>query len=202
MRVRLLLLLWVSFSLSCSTIPVARMPDGFPRLPAASSFENVWVEGRFYTDHDRIFDQDLLEVGIVPVAVRVFLRGSGDETSNPRVSVEDIQPELYLADGTRLALVPYDSIKVDRAVEDRITEEALDINVIKPEAQSKEGFIFFQLPSHEFEVQDTDTLVHLKKPLGQEIRISDSLLALAYFTNDGARPIHVGLRKDRRDQRR
>ena len=44
--IHLTLLLGVSFTASCTAMPVARMPVGFPRLPAAASFGNVWVEVR------------------------------------------------------------------------------------------------------------------------------------------------------------
>ena len=182
---------------ACADVPALPMPDGFPRIPAAASYGGVWAEGRFYTDHEDIFEEDLLEQGVVPVALRVFMSNEDGESS-ARVFVEDIRPELYLADGTRLSLIAYDRIKVDRDVEDRITEEALDINVVKGEGDSEEGFIFFQLPKGQFEVRDADLLAHLRHPMAQEVRISDSLLAIEYFTDEGARPIYVGLRKDRR----
>ncbi len=185
----------------CSELPVASMPERFPRLSTAASYGNVWVEGRFYTNHEDIFGQNLLDAGIVPVAVRIFLRQPGTTDANSRVFMEDIQPQLYLPDGAVLKLVPYDRIEIDRYTEDRITEEALDINVIKSEEQSEEGFIFFKLPPQEFRVRGVDSLVHLKEPLSQEVRISESMIALEYFTDAGARPIYVGLRKDRRPDR-
>ena len=192
------LLIWIS---ACAQPPTLPMPDNFPRIPSASSYGGVWAEGRFYTDHERIFGQNLLELGVVPVAVRVFTRRTDGSLEDARVFVEDIRPQLYLPDGTRLSLIPFDRIKVDRDVEDRITEQALDINVIKSEEASQEGFIFFQLPEGEFTATGDDLIVHLGEPMGQEVRISDSLLALDYFTDQGASPIYVGLRKNRRAQR-
>jgi hypothetical protein len=186
-------------ALGCSTPPrIHSMPENYPRLPLASSYGNVWVEGRFYTNHEEIFETNLLQQGYVPVAVRVFLRGRDDSGENPRVSLEDVGPNLFLPDGSRLDYVSYDRISLDPDTEARITEESLDINIIKPEEQSEEGFIFFKLPREEFLVRDGDTLVHLKKPLSYEVRISDSLLALEYFTEERNRPVYVGLRRDRR----
>ena len=91
----------------CSNMTVQPMPDGFPRLSTASSFRNVWIEGKLYTNHVEIFGANLLKEGYVPVAVRIFLRGESAD-DNSRVSVEDIKPNLYLADGTVLEFVPYD----------------------------------------------------------------------------------------------
>ena len=174
------------------------MPDRFPRLSTSSSYGRVWIEGRFYTNHEEIFGTDLLEAGYVPVAAKIFLRSGGDNEEDSRISLEDIRPTLYLADGTALEFASYDRITVDGYSEGRITEEALDINLIKPEEQSEEGFLFFKFPRAEFLITGDDTLVHLKTPLAYEIRISDSLIGMEYFTEDGTRPIYVGLRKDRR----
>jgi hypothetical protein len=53
----------------------------------------------------------------------------------------------------------------------------------------------------EFRVVDADTLIHLREPLAQEVKLSKSLLALEYFTDEGVRPVYVGLRMDRRLKR-
>lgn len=199
-RVCLLSLLCIG-SCGCSSRVVAPMPVEYPSLPSASSYAGVWVEARFYTNHAGIFGEDLLRAGYVPVAIRIFTRASESDETGPRMFVDDIQPRLYLPGGGVLELIPYDRMNARPDTQARITDEALDVNIIKPEDQSEEGFIYFQLPVEEFRVVDADTLIHLREPLAQEVKISKSLLALEYFTDEGVLPVFVGLRMDRRLKR-
>jgi hypothetical protein len=199
LRLVFLIACLATFGMGCSNMAIQSMPAHYPRFATASSYGEVWMEGRFYTNHEQIFGTNLLEKGYVPVAIRIFFRdGESVATDNPRVSLEDIRPTLFLPDGTALEFVAYDRIAIASETDDRITEESFYINIVKPDESSKEGFIFFALPKDEFLVRDNNTLVHIKSPLAHEVRLSESLIALEYFTDKGKRPIYVGLRKSRR----
>ena len=175
-------------------------PKSFNGYPSQALADIVFAEARLYTDHADIFKRDLLKRhGIVPVALRVGLRGQGQETARIRIAPDDMDLRLYLQDGTILAPVPYERVaKLDERSSERVTREALKPSLLVTWEDSPQGFVFFQLRDRDhFEIDGT-TIVNRNDRLARTLDLSKSLLSFEVATEDRRIPFFVGLQRDRR----
>ncbi len=157
----------------------------------------VWVEATYYTDHKRVFDTNLTSEGILPVALRVGLRGKGQDELPIQITPEDMALCMYLQDGTRLDSVPYAEVgKDDEDVQDAVTRFALKTGLIEVWDKAREGFVFFQIPKgDDFEV-DGGRIIHHTPTLSRELDLLKSLITLKIKSLEGLTPIFVGIKQD------
>ncbi len=75
-------------------------PPGFQGFPRSTSDEGVHVEAFFDPDHEDVFDIDLVEGGVIPVRLKIQLRGEGMSTKIVKLDRDLWDMRLYLQDGT------------------------------------------------------------------------------------------------------
>ena len=173
---------------------VVRAPAEFPRFPDQTNSGIVWTEATYYTNHDDIFDTDLVRGGLLPVALRIGLRG--DDDADHRLS-ESFDAHLYLQDGTALRWVPSEQIEISRkSTIDQIARRSLDMSLLDDWRNAREGFLFFRLPSDRVKVRGTRVLS--SDDLGQrELDLLGSLISFTVTTRDGDTQIFVGMKSER-----
>lgn len=179
---------------------IAGPPENYPGFTRTVQYGNAWAEATFYTDYEDIFDTDLIgREDVIPVALKLGLRGEGQETSTLRVTPEHMNLRLYLEDGTVLYAMPFDQVAPKRrTTRERVTEEALKTDLLKLWDNAEEGFVFFRIaPEKEFDVDDT-TITHVHDGIGRQLELTESLLAFQLTTDEGTAPIYVGIKTDRR----
>lgn len=199
-RAALLAALALGLAPGCASSPVTRV-DAFPPLKHFSNRDAVWAEARFFTDHEAIFGEDLIdEYGIVPVALKIGT--VGDETGDPpRIYMPEMQLRLFLPDGTALAYVPADLVPASGTPAERILKEKLELSLLHPwrSEDSRWGFVFFALPDREaFEARGPRTVLHKSEPLWREMSIADGLVSFVFTSDGGDVPVNLGLQTDSR----
>jgi hypothetical protein len=175
-------------------------PNGFVSNAEAKV---VIAEAHFYTDHERIFGDDLLEEeGILPIALKIGLHGRDIAAERVQLTPEQMDFRLYLQDGTPLRAVAYASIaKDDEKINERVTALALRAGWLAPFRESKEGFVFFRLkPEKAFEVDDGD-LLHDDGDVRRTLDVSRSLLAFRLTQDGETAPFYIGITREVRSAR-
>ena len=177
-----------------------RAPSRFTGFPPQAFEGIVFTEARFYLNHDESHGDDLIEdEGVVPVALKIGLRGEGQNVAQVRISPEDMEFSLYLPDGTPLHGVDYQKVKPDRDdTRDAVVQEALKGTLLEAWERTHEGFVYFRLPEG-VEYSARDHSVTLKN--GDVLRSLDLTKALCTFKvtlNNQLVPFHVGVQQDRR----
>ena len=101
----------LALSLSaCSSQLVARPAGGVPDIPTDADYKGVFVKAFYYINHQDVFGTNLLEKGIVPVFLRMAMRGGDDNSELAKIDVRDMNARLYLPDGSELLATSYEDI--------------------------------------------------------------------------------------------
>jgi hypothetical protein len=182
---------------------VLGVPERFTGFPGQAQSDLVYAEARFYVNHEDIFDEDLIdEEGIVPIGLRIGLRGEGQNETKIHVSPEDMELTLYLADGTALRSVPYSRFKPDRnSTANRVIEQALKPTLLEPWERSKEGFVFFKLGKGDAYDAEKQMIVHKQGDVTRRLGLWTSLCTFKVTTDNRLEPFYVGVQADRRAKR-
>lgn len=197
MRPALLLVTCLLVTSACGSSrgAVIGRPTAFPSFPTQASAQGVWAEATFYTNHAGVFGTDLTRSGILPVALRVGVRGV-DET--PYRLADDFDPQLYLQDGVALRWLPVESIETKNTeVSNRIAELAFRPSLLEPWDESPTAFLFFAFDEDDVTVDEALALSRAGGELYHEVDLLQSLLS---FTVTGAGEpsrLHLGLRGGR-----
>jgi hypothetical protein len=182
---------------ACSSPGSHARSGRFPTLPNGSSWRGIFVEAKFYTNHEEIFDEDLVAQGFVPVALKIWKDGNADD-GDYRIQLETMELRLFLSDGTSLTARPYKDVIEDEDVAARVTREALKINFLPDQASAREGFVFFELaPPEDFESLGEARVLHRSEPLPRVLSLSDSMVEFVVTTSEADDPrVRVGLKED------
>lgn len=174
-------------------------PERFTGFPSQSFEGIVFAEARYYLNHADIFDDDLIEEeGLVPIALKIGLRGEGQETAQYRIAPDDMEFSLHLLDGTLLQALDYRKIQPGEDVGDVVAMEALKGTLLESWERTREGFVFFRLPEG---VEYSEELHSIVIERGDQVRSLDLAHSLCSFrVTIGNRlvPFHVGVQLDTR----
>ncbi len=164
------------------------------RFPSPANVDTLWAEATFFTDHEEIFDRDLIDKeAILPIALRVGWRGQ--DTLNPRLT-ETFDAHLYLQDGTALDWLPIDSIRIGKdEVEDQVRRLSLDLSLLGSWETAQDGFIYFRVPEKNVAINGT-LVTTFGGGVQRELDLLGSLLAFTVSTTQGDREVFVGLSSD------
>ena len=165
-------------------------PAGFPGYPNPAHLGAIWTEAAFATNHARLFGEDLIGEGILPIHVKVGLQGA--EAGAPRLVGDALDPHLYLQDGTVLEWVPHEEVETaTRAGRERVTELALRLSLLDPWSHAAGGFVFFRI-GDSLRLKGTHALSSTGR-CHRELDLLHSLLELDVVTDDGTKRLFVGL---------
>jgi len=105
----------------------------------------VTVQARFYTNHEEIFGDDLIdEYGLVPIALRIGLDRE-DAMGRAKIFPADMKLRLYLQDGSVLSAVDaLQATEDDEEVHNRVRDESLKADLLVPFERSSEGMVYFR----------------------------------------------------------
>jgi hypothetical protein len=172
-------------------------PASFNGFPSQAVSDIVIAEAKLYTNHADLFEGDLLGEGILPVALKIGLRGQGQDEAQVRISPDDMDLRLYLPDGTALNPVPYARVASDdEDMAKEVTRRALKPTWLVNWDATQEGFLFFALkPERDFKVQ-RDRVLHDQNGVERVLDLSKSLLAFKVTRADRLEPFFVGVQPD------
>lgn len=175
-------------------------PASFNGYPPQALEDIVVAEARVYTNHAEIFKRDLTaKHGIVPVALKIGLRGEGQETSQVRVTPDGMNLRLYLQDGTILASVPASRVaSMSKRSAERVTSESLKPGLLGRWEDAPTGFVFFELRDRDRLVVKGDTVLNRMGQLPRTLELSSSLCSFDVIVGERRQTFHVGLQRDRR----
>ena len=180
------------------------VPARFTGFPPQAFEGIVFTEARFYLNHEDIFGDDLIDdERVVPVALKIGLRGEGQGTAQVRISPEDMEFSLYLPDGTPLHAVDYQKVKPSRdKTLDAVVQEALKGTLLEAWERTQEGFVFFKLPDDcEYSGRD-HTITRKAGDVVRRLDLTKSLCTFKVTLNNQLEPFFVGVQQDRRAARR
>lgn len=178
---------------------VMSTPARFTGFPSQAFAGLVFAEAHFYINHEDVLRGDLIdELGIVPVALKIGLRGSGQGEARVRVSPEDMDLCLYLPDGTPLRSVEYQKVRPDdeKSLE-RVVQTAFKGSLLEPWERAREEFVFFQLPEGcEYSAKDM-RITRREGDVTRVLDLSKSLCTFKVNLDNKLVPFHVGIQPDR-----
>lgn len=185
-------------------VPLDPANPGFPTQATmqVSQEDYLFVDAILYRNHEQIFLTDLVKKrNVLPVALRLGLRGRAQETSSFKLAPDSMLLRLYLPDGTALQSVPYTSLESEaKETYQVVVKEALkaDTPLDPYREDGRVYFVFFRLPEGS-EVRGTE-IVRERGQLKQRLSLLGSLAALRLSDpKQGAQiEVKVGLREDMR----
>ncbi len=175
-------------------------PRSFADLPSIANDGVVYAQATFYTNHDAIFGKDLIvSQGIVPIALKLGVRGDGSSAADIRPSLEDMNLRLYLQDGTPLVPVSADQITTDdRNAASIIQGEAFQGGLLDSWDKATERFVFFRLPDRkEYSAKD-NSISRNDGDAARTLDLTKSLCAFNVTIQHEMHPFYLGLQKGRR----
>lgn len=183
----------VLLCLGCASVgrdAVIGAPELFLGFPSTTERAPLRVEARYPRDNAEVLRLDLLARGILPIAVRV---GLSDTAGSARLDEANIDPHLYLQDGTPLSWIPARQLALEGgALGDAITHQALALGWIEAWEGSREGWLFFRCDAERVRVADLRVLV--RRPTSdRELELLDSLLTFNVSVGSDERMLAVGL---------
>lgn len=177
---------------------VAAPPASFSGFPQQAVSGIVVAEAKLYTDHEAIFGDDLIdEDGVIPIALKIGLKGQGQEVSRVNLTSQGGDWRLYLQDGTALTSVPYEKVATgSKKVAERVTAHALKLTLLGKWDDAKEGFVFFKLaPPDAFSV-DGATVTHRDGNSVRTIDLARSLVSFSVRAENEDANVNVGVQRD------
>jgi hypothetical protein len=152
------------------------------------------VEARCPLGDEEALGRDLLARGILPVAIRIGLR---DATSSAKLDEANIDPHLYLPDGTPLDWIPARQIAQEAGpLAEAIAGRALALGWIEAWESAREGWLFFRCEPERVRVAGLRVLV--RRPTSdRELELLDSLLTFNASVGSDEPMFAVGLGSSR-----
>ena len=198
------LVTFTTLGLSCSssgakggsaTAPPASFA-GFPQQAVAAGI--VIAEAKLYSNYEDIFGDDLIDdEGVIPVALKIGLKGQGQEVSRVNLTSQATDWRLYLQDGTALSSVPYEKVAASsKKVAERVTARALKLTLLGKWDDAKEGFVFFKLaPPNDFAIKGA-TISHRDGDALRQLDLARSLVSFTVRMETDDVPVFVGVQRD------
>lgn len=174
-------------------------PTALSGFPPQSIEGIVYAQAR-YADHARELGVDLLSSdGIIPIKLKVLLRGSGQQEAQIYLNPERMNLRMYLPDGTILRSLSTDDV-VSQVSREKVAQVIRD-SAFRGDLLSTtgiEGYVFFRLrPRDEFEV-DGRRLRHASRGVTHSMDLTDSLIAFDLSVETGGnllQPFYVGIQR-------
>jgi hypothetical protein len=189
-----LLCLFAGACRSLERPPILVLSDGAPGFPAQASDEHLFATAVLPTNEAEVFGAELGERGVIPVALRVGLSGSGW----PALTARSIDAELVLADGTLLPALAADHVAKDEpALTERLAVLALPVGRCVPYEQAPARFLYFRLP-RDARLNGRYALL-AGEPVYREVDLLSSLVVLRIDSEDGLRELRLGLAAGRHE---
>lgn len=181
MMMRFLTVCMLGLAASCAGGPevegtdLGGPPKSFRGFPP-QTLEGIIYAKASYGSHEEHLGVDLLEESVVPVLLRVQLRGRGQDEAQILLSPDRMNLRLCLPDGTVLRNLPYDSVasRLDDREADNLRRRSFRGGLLSPEETL--GYVYFALPKNGFEV-DGRRVYHGENGIVRQLDIADSLLA-------------------------
>ncbi len=168
-------------------------PPGFQGFPRSSSDEGVYAEASFDSRSKDVFGFDLVEHGVVPVHLKIQLRGESMNTKLIRLDQDRWDMRLYLQDGTVVPAVSAEKVAEGLRSDDarRVRDNAFQPTLLGE--QATQGYVFFWLtPESRFKT-DGSTVYHALEGGYRPLHLPDSLVAFNVSIEDAVRPFYVGV---------
>lgn len=161
-------------------------------FPAETREQGVFCKGAFRIDHKKQMGVDLIKRRrILPV----YLELSEDGESGPSLIVrgDQMNPRLFLEDGTALAAVDQASVIEDVRKPDRdaVRQRVFETGNLK--TGKKGGFLFFKLPSEKTFSVEGAKATHVVNKQKRKLRLDRSLLAFEISIDDQPVTMYVGV---------
>jgi len=194
-----------TFGLACSSSGVGQGASvgappasfaGFPQQAVAGGI--VIAEAKLYTNYESIFDDDLIDdEDVIPVALKIGLKGQGQEVQRVNLTSQGTDWRLYLQDGTALQSVPYEKVAAgSKKISERVTSHALKLTLLGKWDDAKEGFVFFKLaPPKDFAVKG-GTIYHRDGDTLRQLDLARSLVSFTVRMETDDVPVFVGVQRD------
>ena len=156
------------------------------------------AEAKFYSNYESIFDNDLIDdEDVIPIALKIGLKGQGQEVSRVNLTTQGADWRLYLQDGTALQSVPYEKVASgSKKISEKVTARALKLTLIGKWDDAKEGFVFFKLaPPGNFSVKGA-TINHRDGDTLRQLDLARSLVSFGVRMETEDVPVFVGVQRD------
>jgi hypothetical protein len=186
---------------ACATDGGVPTQGRIPAPPKASNdfgldpqVATIVVRARFVEEHERLFGVDLIEeFGVIPIAVKIGLKGEGSENETVYASPADMNFRLYLEDGTALKFVPATMITEDEELSRKISTRAMQDDDLANFNDAKHAFVFFQLtPRKDFAVVG-QKVAHRAGSIERSLSLDRSLLAFSTKRAGNPVPFYLGV---------
>jgi len=165
---------------------------GFP----PQTFEGIVHASASFGDYEQDLGIDLLDAQrVVPVKLKVLLRGEGQDTAQIQAIVKSMNLRLFLPDGTCIPPVSVDDVVAHTSnnATKRIRQASFrgDLLGVEPIV----GYVFFSLePSSAFEIKGR-TIKHKRNGILRTMDAADSLLSFDLEVDSLSQPFFVGLQR-------
>ncbi len=172
-------------------------PESFLSYPAHSSegIVNASAKYAYPADQKREFLTNILDdVQIIPVELRVNLRGEGADEAQIKLTPDSMNLRLYLQNGVALSNVDIDEFMGKLAKKPAIEIRNKKFNGGLLKAADTSGYLYFAIhPKDKFQVEG-DKLIYTADGVTRSLDIDRSLLAFDVIIDDHPRPFYVGIR--------
>jgi hypothetical protein len=180
---------------------VFETPRSFDGFPADESMGILQAEARFYVNHAELLDDyDLIErERVVPVALRVGLRGAGMNETQARLLTESGDMRMYLADGTALVSRSYAKIEPRREKQrDALYGLAHKGGSLTNFDTATYGLVFFALQKGDEYDADSRSIERVDGGVKRVLDLTKSVCAFKVTLGEETRTLYIGLKADRR----
>lgn len=180
-------------------------PAAFEGFPADESVGIVQAEARFYVNHAELLgDYDLIdEERVVPVALRVGLRGAGMNEAQARMMTETGDMRLYLPDGTALVSRSYGKIEPRRERQrDALYGLAHKGGSLPNFDDATYGLVFFALGKGDEYEASSRSIVRVEGGVKRTLDLTKSVCSFKVTVGDESHTLYIGLKADRRSKAR
>lgn len=175
-------------------------PGSFDGFPADASVDIVQAEARFYVNHDELLAGcDLIEEqGVIPIALRVGLRGAGMNETQARLLTDGGGMRLYLPDGTALSPRDYSKIEIDDDEQrDALYGVAHKGGALTSFDHAAHGLLFFALPAGDEYDADSRSIVRRSGGVRRVLDLTKCVCSFEVSIGDETRTLYIGLKADR-----
>lgn len=180
-------------------------PRAFEGFPADESVGIVQAEARFYVNHAELLgDYDLIEEErVVPVALRVGLRGAGMNEAQARMMTETGDMLLYLPDGTALVSRSYGKIEPRRERQrDALYGLAHKGGSLSNFDDAAYGLVFFALGKGDEYEASSRSILRTEGGVRRKLDLTKSVCSFKVSVGDESHTLYIGLKADRRAKAR
>jgi hypothetical protein len=168
--------------------PILALAESAPSFPLQAADEHLFATALFPANQAEVFGADLSEGGVLAVAVRLGLSGTGW----PALTARTIDAVLVLSDGTSLPAMPPDQVGAgEPGLIERLALLALPVGRCVPFERAPSRFLYFRL-APEARVRGRYALL-TGASVYREVDLLDSLLVLRIDSEDGLRELRMGI---------